>query len=39
MACNSTLIQLLSVQPINAKYGMPEISDANIGLRTNLKVN
>jgi len=46
MACNSTRIQLLFVQH---GYGeplvlvlslvMPEISDVNIGLYTNLKVN
>lgn len=46
MACNSTLIQLLSVQHGHGKplvlvlsLVMLEISDANIGLHTNLKVN
>jgi hypothetical protein len=43
MACNSTLIQLLSVQHGHGEplvlvlsLVMPEISDASIGLRTNL---
>lgn len=45
MACNSTLIQLLSVQHVCTplvlvlSLVMPEISDANFGLHAYLKVN